>query len=199
MTQKDLSKLQLHNDHQWLPAQPYFHKILIHRHCSNVRQHPTWPSCRPATIHQPTGPTRLQRLFQSVWDGSIAEHGPTQCLVENLRPLLHKYNVSGYLSGHDHNLQHISDVYKGSRVEYFLSGAANFIDNSTEHMKSVPAGSLKYHYGDASGVVNGGLCLFKATQSNLTVTYLDSKGLELYQTVIHPRDWSNAMILLMNR
>jgi tartrate-resistant acid phosphatase type 5 len=121
-----------------------------------------------------------------VW--SIAEHGPTQCLVENLRPLLHKYNVSGYLSGHDHNLQHISDVYKGSRVEYFLSGAANFIDNSTEHMKSVPAGSLKFHYGDASGVVNGGLCLFKATQSNLTVTYLDSKGLELYQTVIHPRD-----------
>ena len=36
---------------------------------------------------------------------SIAEHGPTACLVQRLEPMLHKYAASMYIDGHDHNMQ----------------------------------------------------------------------------------------------
>jgi tartrate-resistant acid phosphatase type 5 len=36
---------------------------------------------------------------------SIASSGNTQCLLDKLDPLLRKYQVSAYLSGHENNLQ----------------------------------------------------------------------------------------------
>jgi tartrate-resistant acid phosphatase type 5 len=54
---------------------------------------------------------------------SIASHGSTQCLIDNIMPLLHKYRVSAYLSGHDHNLQHISHTFLNATVEYMVTGA----------------------------------------------------------------------------
>lgn len=67
-----------------------------------------------------------------VW--SVAEHGPTEILVQRLRPLLMKYNVTAYFCGHDHNAQHIHE--SGSSVEYFVTGAAHKTDPSEAHKVS---------------------------------------------------------------
>jgi tartrate-resistant acid phosphatase type 5 len=121
-----------------------------------------------------------------VW--SISSHGPTKCLVDQLRPLLHKYKVSAYLCGHDHNLQRISDTYLDATVEYIVSGASNFNDNSTEHISDVPADSLKFFWGLGNfELAHGGLVVMNANVDNMTVTFFETDGKELHQNVIYPR------------
>jgi tartrate-resistant acid phosphatase type 5 len=120
-----------------------------------------------------------------VW--SIAEHGPTDCLVQKLRPLLHKYGVSAYFSGHDHNIQHIQDTYLGQSVAYVVSGCSNFVDTSTVHNTSIPAKSLKFHWAEGDAVINGAFVIAQATRQNITMTFMETNGKSLYQTVIYPR------------
>src|ERR1700733_10228806 len=78
---------------------------------------------------------------------SVAEHGPTKCLVDRLRPLLHQYQATAYLCGHDHNLQvsifsssplyrynifsvnlkHLTDDLDGTQMNYFVVSAGNIV------------------------------------------------------------------------
>ncbi|XP_067950931.1 tartrate-resistant acid phosphatase type 5-like [Watersipora subatra] len=115
---------------------------------------------------------------------SIAEHGPTECLVQRLRPLLHKYNVTAYISGHDHNSQHLEDTSFGTTMNYFILGSANFADPSVQHANSVPANSSKFHNADLVGAFG----LFTMSKSQLVVTVISGKNLELYQKVLLPRN-----------
>ena len=131
---------------------------------------------------------------------SVAEHGPTDTLVQKLKPLLEKYNVTAYMCGHDHNLQHITD----SGIQYYVTGAGHLIDPSTAHrvcycskisgqsgeillfhivvfassQDDIPHDSLKYYYGPVSkhDKAMGGFALVNADETTLTVTYIDYKG-----------------------
>ncbi|XP_068177169.1 tartrate-resistant acid phosphatase type 5a isoform X2 [Antennarius striatus] len=114
-----------------------------------------------------------------VW--SVSEHGPTECLLERLRPLLIKYNATAYFCGHDHNLQYI----KESGVGYVVSGAGNFLDPDTRHWNSVPKGSVKYFTGKASTL--GGFVHLEVTKNKMIVTFFQAKGTSLYRTVLYPR------------
>jgi tartrate-resistant acid phosphatase type 5 len=50
-------------------------------------------------------------------------HGDTPELIEKLKPILEKHQVTAYFCGHDHDLQH--QKMNNSEVEYFVSGAGS--------------------------------------------------------------------------
>jgi hypothetical protein len=106
-----------------------------------------------------------------VW--SVCEHGPTGQLVSDVKPLLEKYGVTAYVSGHDHCAQHLDE---GTGVDYHVIGSANFWDSSTVHLPNVPAGSLKWH--PASGM--GGFALVTANKTAFVVTHMSGDGGGLY-------------------
>jgi len=116
-----------------------------------------------------------------VW--SIAEHGPTKCLVDRLRPLLQKYHVTAYINGHDHNLQHLKE--KNSSVEYFVVGASGKIDTSTNHKNAVPEGSSLFFWADSSK--GGGFAVVHVEASNMTLELVNCDGTSLYKRMLYPR------------
>jgi len=121
---------------------------------------------------------------------SIAEHGPTPGLVQRLDPLLHKYRASAYLCGHEHNIQHLQWTSSGTynqTVDYFISGAACFIDDTLSHKDSVPPGSAKFHW--ANTLALGSLSTIKMNKQELVYTFLEANGNLLYTQSIKPRQF----------
>ncbi|EDO39012.1 predicted protein [Nematostella vectensis] len=117
-----------------------------------------------------------------VW--SIAEHGPTRCLVDRLKPLLEKYRVNAYLSGHDHNLQHLKEA--NSTVEYFVIGAGAYVEDNTQHKPSVPKGSSLFYW--ANQWHYGGFATVQASTSSMNITFVDAEGSSLYSRSLYPRN-----------
>ncbi|KAL5467623.1 hypothetical protein EMCRGX_G031882 [Ephydatia muelleri] len=114
-----------------------------------------------------------------VW--SVAEHGPTQQLVDQLRPLLMQYGVTGYFCGHDHSLQYINDT----NVNYFVCGAGHLTDDSESHVQDIPRDSLKYRYAPLDPLdQHGGYASVTLTPLTMDVTYYDASGSELFTTTV---------------
>lgn len=101
---------------------------------------------------------------------SYGEHGQTIELVQQLKPILEKYNVNLYLAGHEHDMQYL---YDGGSVRYFVSGAGS-------ETRSTESGPLTIF---AKGKTAGFL-LLNFTTGNIKAAFVDHKGNVLYQTEI---------------
>lgn len=87
-------------------------------------------------------------------------------------------------------MKHIEDTYLNQTVEYFVSGSANLNDNSNAHAQAIPPNSLKYFHGlPEENLISGGLTVVQANLNNMTITFFDTTGKELYQKVIYPRSF----------
>ncbi|KAK3281634.1 hypothetical protein CYMTET_10585 [Cymbomonas tetramitiformis] len=110
-----------------------------------------------------------------VW--SVSSHGVQQKLVDRLRPLLQAHGVALYLCGHDHQLQHFHEP--GDGVDYIVSGSGSeerlSRRNDTRNMDEVPAGYLKYFYGEA-----GGFVAVEVSASEMEVQMIHQDGRVLY-------------------
>ena len=82
------------------------------------------------------------------------------------------------------HLTYTDPTYQNS-IEYFISGAANFIDTSVEHKNSVPAGSSKFHWADELSF--GGFAVVNTTPNKMTFTFVEASGKQLYEKVMYPR------------
>ncbi|XP_031558050.1 tartrate-resistant acid phosphatase type 5-like [Actinia tenebrosa] len=111
---------------------------------------------------------------------SIGMHGSNVCLNDKLRPLLEKYDVTAYLSGHDHNMQHFKPLY--SNVHYLVSGSASNHNQLQYNKHKVPLNSLRFFNGKT-----GGFTLLQATPRHLTVSFIGSHGKILHTEKIPPR------------
>ncbi|KAJ0059684.1 hypothetical protein NL108_009821 [Boleophthalmus pectinirostris] len=117
-----------------------------------------------------------------VW--SIGHHGPTACLRDRLRPLLKKYRVSAYLSGHDHNLQFILE---DDGAAYVVSGTGVLSDQNTAHRSSVPqAWQL---FSSPVNQTKGGVAYFQLHPGHMTVSFTQTDGKCVYQTQLPSHRW----------
>eukprot|EP01052_Picozoa_sp_SAG31_P041404 SAG31_NODE_6267_length_2095_cov_4.782064_1_plen_358_part_00 len=119
---------------------------------------------------------------------SVCEHGGTAALQERLRPLLHKYGVDLYFSGHDHCAEHISDVRSG--VEHHGVGAFHGCVGSRHHAADIDSNDAtteRFHWGAGHSMdySRGAFALCTITVdghgvSTLAVEHIDSAGTVLY-------------------
>eukprot|EP00600_Ochromonadales_sp_CCMP1393_P003243 CAMPEP_0174991380 /NCGR_PEP_ID=MMETSP0004_2-20121128/21859_1 /TAXON_ID=420556 /ORGANISM="Ochromonas sp., Strain CCMP1393" /LENGTH=322 /DNA_ID=CAMNT_0016245121 /DNA_START=81 /DNA_END=1049 /DNA_ORIENTATION=- len=114
---------------------------------------------------------------------SVCDHGNTQNLIDNLKPLLEQHGAH-YLAGHDHCMEAMSY----NNVQYILTGMGHDCCYDASNKDSVPEDSLKWYMARDNRRAIGGFTSITADKSSLSFTFYDQSGRELYTTpAVSPR------------
>ena len=70
-------------------------------------------------------------------------------------------------------------------MDYYLSGAANFIDPSEAHRENVPKDSSKFYWGNFLSL--GAFGYVEADNKQMNFTFIEANGKLLYQNYMYPR------------
>ena len=121
---------------------------------------------------------------------SACSHGNTQYLIDHLEPLMKKYDVTAYLSGHEHCALHV----ERHTIDYILTGTGDECCYEGSNVDQLPDDAeLQYLLSDERnphGAVGGFVSVTTATgdgEARMVVTYHDQGGRELYTTSLYPR------------
>lgn len=125
---------------------------------------------------------------------SICQHGPTETLVTNLKPLLEQYGAH-YLAGHDHCTEHLQEA--DQLVNYVITGTADFCCTKPENNNNtmIPKDSVKFYVAkdnhrkiSDNGVYIGGFNSFLLNKQGMTINYHDQDGNILFTPpIVLPR------------
>lgn len=116
---------------------------------------------------------------------SVAEHGSTSQLVDELKPILEKYQVNFYLCGHDHNLQLLTykkskngnDLYDPIQPQYIVTGMATLPNPSRKHRDDLPDDiELTFFYANPSLKSHGGYTYYQVVDNKINAYFLDAKN-----------------------
>lgn len=120
---------------------------------------------------------------------SACTHGNTDSLIQHLDPMLRKYGVTAYLSGHDHCQSHFQ--YDG--MDYIVTGTGDGCCYAADNAKYLPVdGELKYiladtyDYAGDSGI-RGGFASFYLDDKEMIIYLHNQDGDMLYETRLSPR------------
>jgi tartrate-resistant acid phosphatase type 5 len=101
--------------------------------------------------------------------GSRTNGYDTKAIRNSLKPLLDKYGVDIYLTGHEHSLQ---NLLPAGKTQHFISGAAS----EKTAAKLIPESKM--------AASEYGFMLFSATASQVLVQTIDDTGKVVYSTTI---------------
>ncbi|KAK6153889.1 hypothetical protein DH2020_013528 [Rehmannia glutinosa] len=102
---------------------------------------------------------------------SIGFHGDTKELLHQLLPILQANKIPMYINGHEHCLEHISNI--GTPVEFLTTGGGSMAWRNVTHYERYKKNLKFYHDGQ-------GFITVQLTKSEAKVTFYDGQGKTLH-------------------